>query len=147
MNLILLDDCGRFAGEYHVIGFDELRVIPVPSPEETSIEGLNNVLSSTLQELPDDKTVIAFTHTWVDPQEMKKILATVEAPCTFLTHQEEEIDIVILTEKPEIPEDESRDFYEVLEAQFDRIDFADVRSATVLGATPINEEPVDDSGE
>jgi hypothetical protein len=139
MNLLLLDDCGRFADEWHMVGFDELRVIRLPAPDEIITAALNDTIREQLAEMPEGLTVIAFTHTWIHPQEMKRILDRVEG-CTILCRGEDFVDIVILPEAPDIPEGCVTDFYSLLERQFD-VDYVETTTATQATGNEAEEAP------
>jgi hypothetical protein len=128
MNLLLLDDCGRFADEWHMVGFDELRVIRLPAPDEIITPVLNDTIREQLAEMSEGVTVIAFTHTWIHPQEMQQILGQAVG-CTILCRGDDFVDIVILPEKPHIPGGSDADFYDLLADQFD-LDYAETTTAT-----------------
>jgi hypothetical protein len=132
MNLLLLDDCGRFADEWHMVGFDDLRVIRLPSPDEIITAALNDTIREQLAEMspptPGDVTVIAFTHTWIHPQEMEAVLRHVDG-CTVLCRGDDFVDIVVLTDTPDIPEGSVRDFYDLLDEQFE-VSYVEVTTAT-----------------
>lgn len=133
MNLLLLDDCGRSADEYQVVGFDHLRVIPLPSLDDISIPGLNDVIREQLSEMPDDTTILAFTHTMIHPDEIRQIVRKSRG-CTFVCRGDDLVDIVVLPGMPDIPERDERDFYDILEDQYD-VDYAESYTASVATET------------
>ena len=141
MNLLLLDDCGRFADEWHMVGFDELRVIRLPAPDEIVIPALNDTIREELSEFPEGVTVVAFTHTWIHPQEMERILRQVDG-CTILCRGDDYVDVVILTETPHIPEACETDFYSLLEDQFD-VEYVQSTTATQTGGDDSDEDSED----